>query len=191
MHKQYSEIDFCIRFKIIINMNEHIVVIRGPIGAGKTSTMLALRGMLPGSSLVETDLIKRMIEPSSSSDWRRNVALRTGVFLAEQLLSEKRSVVVEIHAHDLQQREVFRELAQRATAQFVSVLLCPPLEVCLRRARERQVPDISYDIDDAMVQRHYEGVIRDSEELVIDTNELTPIFTAQRILKLIDADTIV
>ena len=50
-------------------MSESLIVVRGPIGVGKSSVAEALRRKTSNeSSMVETDAIKRMIDPDRSSE---------------------------------------------------------------------------------------------------------------------------
>ena len=165
-------------------MNQSIILFRGPIGAGKTTAMGALREQIPGSSIVEVDVIKRMIDPTESSEWRRNVSLGTAAFLAGSLLASGRSVIAEAHAHDLSQRDLFREIAEAHGARFGSVLLRPTLEVCLERARTRDVPGISYDIDDKMVRNHYDNIQLIDGEIIFDTATHTPKEVAVEIVRI-------
>ena len=67
-------------------MKNSLYIIRGPIGVGKTSVTQSLHQRIADrASLVEVDGIKRMLDPTTSSDWRRNIANSTAAFILDQL----------------------------------------------------------------------------------------------------------
>lgn len=160
---------------------KELIIIRGPIGAGKTSVVRSLCQLLPNSSGIECDAIKRMIDPHESSEWRRDIAIRSGVFLAGQLLRINRTAVAEIHANRPDQLAQFRCIGRDHNVEARTYLLKPPLDICLERVRGRFVPDISYAIDDSMVREHYGGILFEPGEREFDSSAASPELIASEI----------
>lgn len=156
-------------------MNESLVVIRGPIGVGKSTTAQVLRDLMPNqASLVESDGVKRMIDPHGSSEWRRTVAHNTAIFLADQLLQIPRTAIVEGHTRYPQVIKDLSRVATKNNAYFVTVLLTAPLAVCHSRVDERAIPGITYRIDHNMVNDYYCNMDPNPGDLVFDTTQSSP-----------------
>src|ERR1700740_2200290 len=88
-------------FGILIAMSpisKQLIIIRGPIGAGKTSVVEALRDKLDGVSIIDFDAFKRQIDNAHSSDWRREIALDTALYLCGRLMKIGRLIIVDIHS---------------------------------------------------------------------------------------------
>lgn len=164
-------------------MRKSLYIVRGPISVGKSSVSQALRAYMPDSiSVVETDLIKRMIDPTGSSNWRRNVANNSAAFIVEQLLQVPRSAVVETHTKYREEVDRLAVVAMRNEAELINVLLTAPLEVCQARAATRVASDITYKIDDQMVADYYCNLDPRSEDLVFDTTYMSPQEIADNII---------
>jgi predicted kinase len=154
-------------------MKESLIVVRGPIGVGKSSASLSLRNLMPcHSSIVETDAIKRMVDPSGSSEWRRDLAHNSAAYIIEQLLQVPRTGIIEAHTKYPEELERFAAIADRNGAHLVNVLLTAPLEVCQRRASGRTVPGITYAIDSQIVSDYYCNMDPRPDDLVFDTVEM-------------------
>lgn len=151
-----------------------LIIIRGPVGAGKTSVVEEIRRQAEHVSLVDFDVFKRQIDNSHSSDWRREMALKTALFMTQQLMAKNRVIAVDIHASRIDQLNAYISLAKENNYTITSFLLYPPLDTCLQRARERDVPDINYPIDDAMVTSYWNETIFINNEKIFDNPSLSP-----------------
>lgn len=151
-----------------------LIVLRGPIGAGKTSIMQSIARQLPHCAKIEIDCLKRMLDTHESSDWRREIAFNAALYMTQQALVNGRSVVTETHSKRPEQQLQFRQLSDTIPgANYRSVLVRAPFSVCLERSQKRIVPDINYAIDTAMVAAYYGGLEPLPNELVVDTTELS------------------
>lgn len=156
-------------------MDEKLYIVRGPIGAGKSSVTQELYRRMPNhASLVEVDGIKRMLDPTESSQWRRDLSNETAAFMIDQVLRLPRSAIVETHTKYPEEVERFFNIASRIGVPCVSVLLTAPLEVCEARAAARIVPGISYSIDLAMVRDYYCNLEPQTNDLAFDTSVMRP-----------------
>jgi predicted kinase len=166
-------------------MSEKLYIICGPIAVGKTSTTRALNERLLGrASVIEIDAIKRMLDPTASSEWRREIAHSTGLFITEQVLQLPRSVVVETHSLYPEVTKGLADIALRCGAQPIRVLLKAPLEVCLERAANRDHGGvIQYDIDEKMVRRYHANLDPLANDLVFDTRYYSPDDIASNIVE--------
>ena len=153
---------------------ESLIVVRGPIGVGKSSVCTALLARLVGSaSVVETDAIKRMIDPTASSQWRRDIAHASAAFIIERLLQVPRTGIIEMHTKYPGELDKLRAFAHKLDAPLVSVLLVAPLEICQQRAAGRIVPNIGYAIDEKMVTDYYCNLEPQTGDVVYDTATLS------------------
>lgn len=93
-------------------MSEKLYIVRGPIGAGKTSVTNALYQRMPDhASVVEVDGLKRMLDPTASSVWRRDIANSSAAYIIDQLLRLPRSAIVETHTKYPEEVERFSQIA--------------------------------------------------------------------------------
>lgn len=142
--------------------------------------MREAHALLPCSSFIEIDAIKRMLDPTGSSTWRRQLALDISLSLTDALLTQGRSVITETHSRWPEQVERFRAVAHSLPeVVFTSFLVTAPYEVCLQRATARQVPEISYPIDTRMVSAYYTGLDPLPGEVVIDTSAHSAVSAAR------------
>ena len=156
-------------------MTEKLYIVRGPIGVGKTSVIQALLKQMPDhASVIEVDGIKRMLDPTASSEWRRKIAHASASFIIDKLLKMPRSAIVETDTKYPEEVEQLVTVADNLDLPTVSVLLTAPLQICLARAATREVNGISYDIDAAMVENSYCNLEPRPEDFVFDTNDSLP-----------------
>jgi predicted kinase len=162
----------------------YLIVLRGPIGAGKTSLLHSLADILPNSSVIEVDALKRMLDPHSSSSWRRETAFEVALIMAKRALATGRNIIAETHSKQPEQQQFFSQLALDTPGSiYKSVLVTAPLNVCKKRSQARHVPGIHYSIDVPMVESYYTGLDPLPEEVVIDTNQVSPQLGALMIIK--------
>lgn len=164
-------------------MTETLYIVKGPIGGGKTSLSRALHDRLDNNaSLVEVDGIKRMLDSSGSSEWRRNIANDSALFIIDRLLQVPRSGIIETHTKYPDVLLRLADVALRNNAQVVSILVKAPLSVCIDRAYQRHTPDISYVIDETMVSDYYCNLDPLEGDLVFDSTELSPAQMAEEVV---------
>lgn len=150
-----------------------LILIRGPIGVGKTTTVKQLRETLQPASVVELDVFKRQIDTVESTAWRRETALRAAIFMTSELMRAKRVIIADAHSSSHEQLAAYRTVAQNNQYRFRSYLLYAPLETCLSRAKERFVEDIHYPIDEPMIRRYHETSFDLPQEMKFDTLKMT------------------
>jgi predicted kinase len=161
-----------------------LIIFRGPIGAGKTSLMQSLARILPDTSAIEIDALKRMFDSRASTDWRRKASFDTALYIAKYALASGRNVIAETHSKRPEQQECFSRLAQiNPGLIYTSVLVTAPLDICIKRSKKRVVPGIGYAIDESMIKSYYHGLKPLPGEVVIDTTNITPGVGAQMIFE--------
>lgn len=161
------------KIKTMKSLSKHLIIIRGPVGAGKTSVVEELRKAIGNVSIIDFDAFKRQIDNSQSSEWRRQVALDTALYLCQKLMDEGRTIVVDIHASYPEQLNAYVELSRKNGYKEISYLLYPPIEHCIERANRRIVPDIEYAIDEAMINKYWSEVFFVEDEPVYDDPSMT------------------
>ena len=161
-----------------------LIILRGPIGAGKTSLMHSLAQVLPLTSVIEIDALKRMLDPHASTDWRRKAAVNAALYMTKYALTMGRNVIAETHSKRPEQQKRFSTLAEKIPGlTYTSVLVTAPLDICIKRNQKRVVSGIDYTIDESMVTSYYAGLEPLPKEVVIDTSRVSPQIGAQMILE--------
>jgi len=163
--------------RTIVSMSEvvpQLILIRGPIGVGKSTTVGLLRELIQPASVVDFDAFKRQIDTSQSSDWRRKTALKTATFMTEHLMQAMRRIIVDIHSSSHEQLQEYISLANRYAYPTTSCLLFAPVEVCLQRAYDRFVPGLHYPIDETMVREYHDHTFMIAGEPEYDTSVFAP-----------------
>jgi len=159
-----------------------IVIIRGPVGSGKTSVVEAIRSQMDDVSIVDFDSFKRQIDNSKSSSWRRELALEMAIILTKRLMESSRFIVADIHSSVPSQMKAFQGIADQMGYKLTSFLILPPLEVCFKRAEQRIVPDITYEIDRTMVECYWNQTYKIVGELEFTDPNSTPEHIARSIV---------
>ena len=155
---------------IVSQMNESLLVVRGPIGVGKSSVSLSLHEqMADHSSIIETDVLKHMVGPNGSSHWRRDIAHDAAAFMVERLLAVPRTPIVEVHTKYPHEVDRYAAMAANLSVPLVNVLLTAPLEVCRERTVGRAMPGVNYTPDYSLIDTYYCNLDPRPGDLVYDT----------------------
>lgn len=162
-----------------------MIIIRGPIGSGKSTVANILRKHFPNSSLVDYDVFKRMIDHTKSTPWRQRMAFRTSLYLCEEIIKKKRTVILDIHSAKKYQYEGLKRLAEKYRFPVQSFLLRPPLETCFQFVSKRHIPDIKYQINKTKIIEYWKKLYRVPGEPVFDSSRLTARQIANQILKIL------
>jgi predicted kinase len=161
-----------------------LIIVRGPICAGKSSVAQILRDSMPNASWVEYDVMKSMIDHKNSSSWRHKLAFHTAVSLAEDLMDAKRTIVMDVHSSSVYQYTELKKLAEAHRYEFKSILLMPPLAICLRRSKLRNWENIS----EKKIREYWHSSFRIEDEPVFDSSQLSSEEIAAATLALIGAN---
>ncbi|MFZ3031770.1 MAG: AAA family ATPase [Candidatus Moraniibacteriota bacterium] len=164
---------------------KRLILIRGPICAGKSTTVDLLSGILDDCSVVDQDLLKRTIDKKKRSPWRSRIALDTALYLADLLMKEGRDIIADIHSAIPGQYDEYKKLAEKHQYQMFSFLLYPPLDVCLQRNRERVISDVWYQLGDDDIEKYWGKVYRVEGEAVFDTSVVATEDVVSEILRVI------
>lgn len=158
-----------------------LILIRGPICAGKSTTTELLREALESASLIDQDFFKRSIS-RERSEWRSRIAFETSLHLAELLMEEERDIIADIHSSISDQYDRYAKLASKNGYAVFTFLLYPSLETCLQRNRARSIPDMRYQLTDTDIKKYWETVYPVSGEEMLDTSKLEPEEVVAKIL---------
>lgn len=151
-----------------------IILIRGPICAGKTTTVSLLKERLDDVSIIDMDAFKRAIDHTHASEWRDRLAFRSALSLADDLMKMDRTIVADIHSNKGYQYEGYRELANKNDYKLFSFLLYPPLRVCQKRNSERKIPGVRYKISNREIGDYWINPCKIEGEEVIDSSVFNP-----------------
>ncbi len=143
---------------------KYLIVIRGPICAGKSSVVKELKKILPDSSHVAADALKRSIDWRKATKWRSQLAFKTACFLTTELMKLERNIITDIHASKINEYEYYQQLADTNGYQFFSFLINAPLEICLARNKSRDIPDVDYMISDQEITDYWQAAVNIENE---------------------------
>lgn len=163
-----------------------IILIRGPICAGKSTTVESLRNSLEKCSLIDQDYLKRAIDNKGRSDWRSRIALDTSLYLARLLMREGRDIIAEIHSSVPKQYDEYEKLAKENDYTLFSFLLYPPLEVCLQRNKDRVVSDMWYKLSDEEIKEYWENIYKIEGETTFDTSVISVKAITEKIVNTVE-----
>lgn len=163
------------------------MLIRGPIFAGKTTIAKLLRERLGEASKIDFDELKLQIDDTKSSLWRQDLALKTSLFLAQELMKLDRTIIVDIHSSKENQYREYQKVAAENGYFLFSFLLRPPLEVCLARSRIRDDSNLKYIIPEEKVVGYWRDTFHVEGEVEFDTSKFPPEETVRRIMKIIES----
>jgi predicted kinase len=158
-----------------------LLVIRGPVCSGKSTTGKALRRLYLQCSLIDPDVLKVMIDNRERTLWRTALAFHLTCSMVEAILIAGRVVIVEAHSHQHEHLSRLMDVATETHAIAKSVLLFPSLNICLDRNKTRHIDDIEYAVDQALIDEQWHNTFRADGELEIDTSTLSPEDIASRI----------
>jgi predicted kinase len=160
-----------------------LVLIRGPICAGKTTTVNLIKERLDEVSVIDVDAFKRAIDYTHASEWRDRLAFDTALFLADNLMKLNRTIIADIHSNKRYQYDKYKELAEKNDYYLYSYLLYPSLDVCLKRNRSREIPDVLYKITDKEIEEYWINPYLVDDESMINSSNKNPCQIAEFILK--------
>jgi predicted kinase len=147
-------------------LGKHLIILKGPVGAGKSTLGKALQGRL-GAAYLEVDAIKRVF-PGGSSSIRKMVGQQTALYQLRLLLQLGMPVIIE---------EMFRStddfyervtgLAQQYGYACASFHLQCDEAKSLERNRERD-----YHVDEAVLRERRAVALPRPGDVVLDTSSL-------------------
>ncbi len=160
---------------------KQLILIRGPICAGKSTVVRILRGRLKKASHVDFDALKQQIDDSESSPWRQELALKASLFLTEKLMKLGRTIIIDIPSSKQNQYQAYRKLAEKNGYSLIPFLLRPPLKTCLERNRLKMRD--KYKIPDKKIKEYYRKTFPVPGELKFDTSKASSKMIASGILR--------
>lgn len=164
------------------SLSPQLIIIRGPIGAGKSSLIDAMRHSLQEVSVVEIDTIKKQIDITAAVPWRLEVAIDTALFLTQQLMSKERVIIVDIHSSRKEHLDKYVDLAKTNRYKATSFLLYPPLEVCKERFQKRLASGVKNNIDDTKLVKQWQDTVFVEDEVTFKDPQLSPDQIAAQII---------
>ncbi len=162
-----------------------LILIRGPICAGKSITASFLQNILKDCSLVDQDSLKRSIDKTQASEWRSNIAFDTTLYLARLLMERNRDIIADIHSSKPNQYNAYKKLALENDYKLFSFLLYPPLDVCLKRNLVREIPDVQYKITEEDIVKYWKNLFKIDNEFIFDTSTMNVEDIVKKILEII------
>ncbi|MEW6163354.1 MAG: adenylyl-sulfate kinase [Nitrospirota bacterium] len=108
--------------------------ITGLPGSGKSTVADALKKARPEFIILRMDELRKVVTPEPTySDSEREIVYRTLVYLAKILAELGHDVVIDATGN----LRRWRELARRLIPLYIEVYLRCPIELCIKRERQR------------------------------------------------------
>ena len=158
-----------------------IILIRGPICAGKSTIVNLLSKNLKNASCIDFDAFKRAVDRSKATQWRDKMAFKSAIYLCEMIMKKKRTIIADIHSSKKYQYLKYKDLANKNNYKLYSILILPPLAVCLKRNSTRKIKKVLYKISDKEISDYWKNTFKIKKEIVFDTSKIKP----QKIIKFI------
>ena len=115
-------------------MDVRALWITGLPGSGKSTLSAALRERYPDFIVIRMDDLRRVVTPEPTySESERDIVYRCLVFTARILVEHGHRVIIDATGNFRK----WRELARTLIPGFREIYLKCPLDVCIRRERER------------------------------------------------------
>lgn len=126
--------------------NEHLllIVIDGPMGAGKTTTSKLLNEKIPGTARIALSDVKRFISDFEASHTYNKISQEIILIMAEEYLKRGVSVIVE-WAMKAERTESLTAIASKYDASSFIFQLDAPKELLLQRVLDRTKNLLSLD----------------------------------------------
>ncbi len=167
-----------------MKMNRFVIVIDGPMGAGKTTVAAMLHKKLKRTAHIGLDRIKWFI-----SDFKRvpkdNEIVRSVVTaMAEEYLKQGISVIIE-QGMRKERIDALKKIAGKHHARFLAYQLTGPKAVLIGRVHQRPHLSNRPKVTDARIERNWRAYWKSHKESVatlIDTEKITARKVANRIL---------
>ena len=160
-----------------------LILVRGPICAGKSTTIDFLRSVSRGLSWIDQDCLKRAIDKERPSDWRDEIAFNTTICLARFLMQKGRNIIADIHSSIPRQYEEYKRLALENNYALFSFLLYPSLEVCQERNQRRVIPDVEYVVSEDDIRQYWKNPYQVAGETIFDSERTETKSIAEKILQ--------
>jgi len=162
-----------------------LVVIRGPICAGKSTTAEALRRLIPDASRVDFDAFKVQLDNRGSSVWRRKTAERLALFMTKLVMQEGKPLIIDFPSNNMYLYQWYEQMAFERKYQFFSFLVEASLDICQQRNRLRAIPGAAYRLSPDMIEDFWKGTIPIEGEPRFRSEEMTPEEIARQIRNLL------
>lgn len=160
-------------------MKNFVIIIRGPIGVGKSTISGLLERKLANTNHVDVDKIKHKLggRPSESRTSRAHQIARQRV---RSLIKQKKNIIIE---------EIFRwndysamkKLVKNINYHIVKIYLKAPLDVLIKRDQARIVKHKGHEI----VKEFYKKIRPVDEDLNLDTSKMSKQKLVSSIIKYI------
>ena len=151
-----------------------LILIRGSICAGKTTTVALLKEKIAKASHIDFDAFKRSIDWTKRSVWRTRLAYKTALTLAEELMLRQRNIIADIHASQKYQYFGYRKLAKANNYELFTFLLYCPLCTCLSRNIARPIEGVQYQLSAAELTTDWYKAFRLPNEPMLDSSRYQP-----------------
>ena len=168
------------------NHKKKLIIIRGPIAAGKTTLVGSLKNKLKNASAVDYDVFKVMIDHTKPSSWRRQTAFRCAAFLINEIMKKGRAIIVDTHATNRNQYLALKKIAKQNGYSLFSFLLYPPLDFCFKLNAGREIPGIKYKIGKKIVRDYWKNIVFIKGEPVFDPSRQSHAHIARQIIAQIE-----
>jgi cytidylate kinase len=165
-------------------MKKFILIIDGPMGAGKTTVSKIVHGKIRNTALIGLDKIKWFLSDFKRTKTQNEMTRKVVFAMAKTYLSQKVNVIVE-QLTKKPQISKYRKLALALGAKLLIYQLEAPKAVLLKRVAGRKPLPGRIKVSSNRVIKNISFYYRNktSDATILDTTKLSPRQIANSILK--------
>ncbi len=165
-------------------MNKFLLIIDGPMGAGKTTVAKILHEKIKYTAHIGLDRIKWLVSGFQRTPEENEMTRSVVLAMTEEYLHQGISVILE-QGMKKEQLGVYKKLAKKYKANYLIIRLDASKEVLFDRVRQRPPSPGKPKVSNARILRNYRSHLENkhAEGFEIDTEKKTPKEIASYIFK--------
>ena len=161
-----------------------ILLIDGPMGAGKTTVAGILHSKLKRTAYLGLDRIKRFISDFKRNPFDNEISRNVELAMIQEYLKQGINVMIE-QGMTLRHINSFRKIAKKYDADLFFYQLEAPKNLLTERVFKRSELKGGFKPSKTRIERnyklHYKG--KDKNAIIFDSEKLSPEIIARKILK--------
>lgn len=165
-------------------MNKFLLIIDGPMGAGKTTVAKILHEKIKHTAHIGLDRIKWIVSGFQRTPMQNEMTRSVVLEMTKEYLHQGVNVIVE-QGMKTEQLAIYKKLARKNKAGYLVIRLNASKEVLFERVRQRLPSPGKPKVSNARILRNYRVHLanKHSEGFEIDTEKKTPKEIANYIFK--------
>lgn len=121
-------------------MKPFLIIVDGPMGAGKSTVVKALHRKMPSSALIMLDFVRRIISDFDlDNEKHHRIASEMLNIMIKKYLKEGYNVIIEKAITTEEDLKIFKKITN-GKSKILIYRIEAPLEARIKRVKERKIP---------------------------------------------------